>query len=169
MIPFVRNILVFWLLCLFIPLFGASNTDNKKDVYAKNGVLDLREWDENSIINLSGEWEFYWDKLLRPNQFLSDMNPEYIYFPHLWKDIEGESYSSYGYATYRLILLMPKTKEILAFRLHDFYSAYEFYMDGKLIAKNGVVSDKEEEAVPHWLPQTYPFRVYSDSIELVVV
>ncbi|NPD45955.1 MULTISPECIES: response regulator [unclassified Lentimicrobium] len=164
-----RNIIGCWLLCLVFPLFGAATDVGNNGIYAKNGVLDLRDWDEKSIIELPGEWEFYWNKLIRPHQFILNMNPEYLYFPHLWGDLEGDSYSSYGYATYRLTLLMPKTNEILAFRLHDFYSAYEFYMDGKLIAKNGVVSDKEEESVPHWLPQAYPFRVHSDSMELVIL
>lgn len=169
MFPFIRNIIFCWLFCIAFPLFGLATELDNNIVYAKKGVLDLRDWDENNIIDLNGEWEFYWNNLIKPTQFSSGMKPEYFHFPHLWNDLEGEMYSAYGYATYRLTILMPKTNEILAFRLHDFYSAYEFYMNGKLIAKNGVVSDKEQESVPHWLPQTYPFRIHSDSMELVIL
>lgn len=169
MIPITRNIIFFWLLCLAFPLFGVNNVEGSKPEMAHKGVLDLRQWDENSSVDLVGEWEFYWNKLIKPNEFNASFKPKYFYFPHLWNDLEGDSYSSDGYATYKLSILMPKTNEILAIRLHDFYSAYEFYIDGKLIAKNGVVSSIEEESVPHWLPLIYPFRVYSDTVELVIL
>lgn len=169
MFSLARNIAVCWFLCLVFPLYGGAKDDGDNSIYARNGVLDLREWDEKSIIELNGEWEFYWNQLIKPNEFKVSDQPQFYNFPHLWNDLEGDLYSSYGYATYKLTLLMPKSNEILAIRLHDFYSAYEFYMDGKLIAQNGVVSAKEEEAIPHWLPQTYPFRVQSDTIELVIL
>ena len=41
---------------------------------AVNGVLDLREISnpEKFIVKLNGEWEFYWGKMLHPNDFNSD-------------------------------------------------------------------------------------------------
>ncbi len=169
MFPFIRNIIFCWLICLVMPAFGNNNTRISEPKLAKHGVLDIREWDVNNSINLVGEWEFYWKHLIRPDEFVDELNAKYFYFPHLWDELDGDIYSSDGYATYRLSLLMPKTNEILAIRLHDFYSAYELYMDGKLIASNGMVSSKKEESIPHWLPQAYPFRLHSDTIELVVL
>ena len=41
------------------------------DPVAVKGIIDLREISnpENFIVNLNGEWEFYWKKMLRPYDF----------------------------------------------------------------------------------------------------
>ena len=41
-----------------------------KQPQAVDGVLDLTKWnfDADGVIDLSGEWEFYWNKLLSPDE-----------------------------------------------------------------------------------------------------
>ncbi|MDD2902051.1 MAG: hypothetical protein PHU44_06415 [Syntrophales bacterium] len=48
-------------------LWGCSGRQEKPPL-ARNGVLDLSGWDleKNGPVNLAGEWEFYWGKLLTP-------------------------------------------------------------------------------------------------------
>ena len=63
---------------------------NKKEIpKAKNGIIDLNKWnfEEDGIIDLSGEWEFYWEQLLTPADFENNQNnnPEYVIVPGGWE------------------------------------------------------------------------------------
>ncbi|NOR86402.1 MAG: response regulator, partial [Bacteroidales bacterium] len=138
----------------------------------ENGILDLQSWKPSTggNIELKGEWEFYWGGLLNPEDFTKNHQPQFLEFPHLWGNLENpdKNYSSFGYATYRLIILMPDVDDVLAFQLHDFYTAYEFYLNGKLFASNGTVGANEFESIPKWLPITEPFLASTDSLEIVI-
>ena len=52
---------------------------------AKNGFLDLSNWDfhKDGNVKLDGEYEFYWNKLLEPKDFkiTSLINKNYINVP----------------------------------------------------------------------------------------
>lgn len=163
---------VFLIIILFQSLISFGDVEIDDSYHVKNGVLDLSDWnpDEGSI-DMSGEWAFYWKQVIRPGEFEPTDTFIYTEFPHLWKNLADGSndYSSFGYATYRLEVIFPKTEEILAFQLHDFYTAYEFYLNGELIASNGRVGATKEESTPQWLPQTVPFRVKQDSNEIVIL
>ena len=53
---------------------------------ANHGSLNLAKWDfaADGIIALDGEWEFYWQQLLVPNDFSaasSSLKVDYIFLP----------------------------------------------------------------------------------------
>ena len=105
---------------------------------AVKGVIDLRGMAdrEKFIVKLNGEWEFYWGKMLSPDDFGTDsVKPEYFgYVPSYWTDYPQESVktSGSGYATYRLKVLLPSgIKGALAFDLPVFDTAYDIYVDGR--------------------------------------
>ena len=55
----------------YILLFGLLEaTENKgmKPEPSKNGILDMTTWNFNSneVAPLDGQWEFYWNELLKP-------------------------------------------------------------------------------------------------------
>ena len=63
----VSKILVI-LLVISISL-NSCNSDNDKP-YAVNGVLNLTDYQINeTVIKLDGEWEFFWNQLISPNDF----------------------------------------------------------------------------------------------------
>jgi len=67
--------LLFWL--VFFPiLFGCNNPTGRPR--AVQGVLDLSQWDaaRDGLVTLDGEWEFYWNKLLAPDDFKVAAPPE---------------------------------------------------------------------------------------------
>jgi signal transduction histidine kinase/DNA-binding response OmpR family regulator len=160
------------LFLLILPSISFGHVKIDESYRIENGFLDLSEWNcEESSVELSGTWAFYWDQLIRPGEFNSTNAIEFVHFPHLWKDMKHQldEMSSFGYATYKMVLVLPKTDEILAFQFHDFYTAYEFYLNDELIASNGKVGKTKDESVPHWLPQTVPFRVKQDTNEIVIL
>ncbi|MEO6288622.1 MAG: hypothetical protein ABIO76_01805, partial [Ginsengibacter sp.] len=56
--------------------------------FAKKGVLDLSKWDwkTNGIVDLNGEWEFYWNTLYDPTNSDTALNIklDYVYVPGFW-------------------------------------------------------------------------------------
>lgn len=77
------------------------------------GVLDLSDWnfEQDGSVYLSGEWGFYWEELLPPDQ-ITQPAPHYVDVPDIWTDyeIEGLLTSAEGYATYTLTLIPPDSQ-----------------------------------------------------------
>ena len=101
------------LLFLFIIISASDCFAYIKEPVAVKGVMDLRETANNKFhIKLGGDWEFYWSKLLKPEDFSGDINlrPDfYGEVPAYWTDYPADSVktTSMGFATYRLLLLLP--------------------------------------------------------------
>ncbi len=136
---------------------------------AVRGTIDLRttNFEEDDAIPLTGSWEFYWNQLIEPNDTFSSNDKKFIQFPDIWN--KDEELDSFGFATYRLKILLPNSPPPLAFSLPDFYTSYNFYVDGVLLASNGTVADNAEDYVPKWLPITASLYDYQkDSLEIVL-
>ena len=112
---------------------------------ARQGVLDLSsiQFSENTSINLDGEWEFYWDRLLTPNDFhTSEIAPalsSYFVMPRPWKGFQlGEQrLPATGKATFRLQLLPGDKLSRIDLRLFDIHEAYRLWANGELVAQSG--------------------------------
>ena len=96
---------------------------------AVKGVLDLSSWDfdKDGPIDLSGEYEFFWNQLIFPEDFLSGNTPEkfgFIAVPGFWHKFKSGKIrpEAEGYATYRLrIVIDPKIKtESLAIKYEEY-------------------------------------------------
>jgi signal transduction histidine kinase/CheY-like chemotaxis protein len=138
---------------------------------AYQGIIDLRSQDLfKKPVALNGEWCFFWNKLLSPGDPVINNNSRLVYYPSLWKDnfVNGKPLSSRGYATYCLTVLLPKQKPSLAFELPDVYASYAFYVNGKLLAKNGQPGKSENESTPFWSTQVVSFRQESDTLNIVL-
>ena len=76
----------------------------KKRILAKKGIIDLKNWDfeKDGIIRLDGEWEFYNNKLLNPEE-IKIYNKSYIYvnIPGRWRNIKDDKIKigRYGFVT----------------------------------------------------------------------
>lgn len=133
----------------------------------QKGVLDASgfEFKRGEKIELTGDWEFYWDSLLSPGQFPMLTKPAYYTFPKLW----NEDFESFGYATYRLTVKLPEDHPPLALSIPDFYSAYKLYINGEIAAQNGNVGTIKNKYIPKWIPQTIPIEEYeTNQLELIL-
>src|SRR5215217_1290016 len=108
---------------------------------AKQGVIDLRAESFTEKVALDGEWEFYWKQLLGPETKVAHRGI-YTDLPFMWNDyvLNGKRLPGFGYASYRLNVLLPKTEKQLRIAMPDAYSAYAVYVNGKQEAANGKVS-----------------------------
>ncbi|PJJ80082.1 ATP-binding protein [Mucilaginibacter auburnensis] len=160
-------------LLLFVVLLLMSNTgmSMKLPAYptAKKGVLDLRSAAMNEKIPLNGEWLFYWQQLLAEGDKAS--HPNIVEFPSLWNSghkINGRELPAFGYASYRLTVLLPKKHGDLRLTVPDVYSAYALYVNGKQVATNGKVSRSDEGFEPYWQYKTIDFGQNADTLNLVL-
>ncbi|WP_319542102.1 7TM diverse intracellular signaling domain-containing protein [uncultured Pseudodesulfovibrio sp.] len=123
---------------------------------AKDGVLDLQTYDPTTEgpTSLDGQWEFYWDSLLSPDDFapngVTHDATRYLAFPGTWKGyhIDGGKLKGTGQATFRLrVKLWPDARRI-ELRLFDITMAYKLWADGKLVAHSGKVGSSADTEVP---------------------
>ncbi|MBU2526127.1 MAG: response regulator [Bacteroidetes bacterium] len=152
--------MIFFLMQTF-PFFAQNKLEKQ------NGIIDLTGLDFNKTedVSLEGQWEFYWNELIHPQDFILKQTPHYEAFPKLFNDING---NSYGYATYRVILQLPKSHPELALYIPDFYSSYKLFANGKVISQNGMVAKSRTLYQPKFKPTTVRLPADTPQVELVL-
>jgi PAS domain S-box-containing protein len=171
------NLLLWTGLIFMLPgLFSCSGTPSGKKVpSAVQGVLDLRDWDPalQGPVNLNGEWEFYWGKIIEPEELLKgdfSKPKDYLNVPGIWNGqmVQGRKLSGQGYATYRLQVLLKPRQEIMAFKFMSLGTAYSFYVNGQKVASAGRVGKTPESMKPDWKPQVAGFLPEGDRLDLIL-
>ncbi len=162
-------------LFLLVLFYALDSFASGSDPSAVKGVIDLRKTaNDNFTVKLSGEWEFYWKKLLKPDDFSSGNNIKPDLFgtvPSYWTSYSAKSVktTSMGFATYRLIMLLPPGyRNSLGFNMPVFDSSYEIYVDGKLMGGNGTPGKTEAETVPGYERVFFRFNPASDSVQIII-
>ena len=136
---------------------------------AKNGVIDLRGQSLNHKIALNGQWIFYWNTLADPGKQPDPNRGKLVDFPYRWTDkINGVRLPAFGYATYQLTILLPKTNGYLRIAMPEVYSAYRLFINGREEASNGRVSKNAEEYIPYWEYTTVEVPRYADTLNLLL-
>ena len=117
---------------------------------AVQGGVDLSvvDWQEEPIVPLSGEWQFYWNQLLTPDQLAANAGKlsGYLSLENQWHktEIPGAEIARWGSATYHVRLYLNEPKELmLAVPLLN--SASRIYINGELKQELGTVSLKSED------------------------
>ncbi len=167
-----RYILIF-AVCLIAFLFWIyeSTPDYPQ---AEKGVLDLSQWDLKSEgrMTLSGEWEFNWAEFLTFEDYKNKTHsePTYVSVPQIWNryQAEGRNLPGFGHATYHLKVKVPDTKTILGLRISSMSTAYQFYINDRLIGQNGRISTSSEGSVPEYAPITAVFAPPTKEFDIVV-
>jgi len=136
----------FTLLFIFVILIASCLKYQKQIPEARDGVIDLSKFDfeKMGFTSLSGEYEFYWQEIIFPQEFETKekLSPEFIYLPSVWnnKPYKGKTLKGPGYATFRLKLILNSSTNSLAMYIKNFATSYRLYLNGILIATNGIVS-----------------------------
>ena len=171
----ISNNLIYLLIMIF-SLFITTISCKKINIpHPIKGKLDLTNWDfeEDGIIRLNGEWEFYWEQLLTYNDFKDNKAKlsSYSKVPNIWYKykLNNQRLSSFGFATYRIVLnINKKYNKNLAIKLPMMLTAYNLYINDKKIASNGIVGKSKKEMKPQFLPLVADFSPDSDKIEIIM-
>jgi serine phosphatase RsbU (regulator of sigma subunit) len=162
---------------LFIGLFiivGLSCCQNLPSSKPKmiKGFLDLSHWnfEQQGIVDISGECKFYWQQLLLPNQESEDFVFQTIpskWNGRKWKDT---TLDAKGYATYRLQIYLHPTyqNKRLAVKIGYVNTAYLFFSQGENLGGVGKIATQEESHIPNINPKFYAFEVKQDTLDLLV-
>lgn len=119
---------------------------------ASGGELDLTQWQfsRDGTVSLEGDWQFYWQKFVSPNQ-ASNIKGDTISVPGSWKGHQltsNEIATGHGYASYRLNVLLPQYTPKLALKVIDIGEAYRLYVNGKLLHSGGEVGTSNHQSQP---------------------
>ncbi|KMK78002.1 ATP-binding protein [Alkalihalobacillus pseudalcaliphilus] len=102
-------------------------------VHIQGGLADLRSMDlEEKYVSLAGEWVFYPDEIVHPNEL--NRNSSTIVIPDNWNEsiFRNQNYSTHG--TYQLQIELPINRENpLTLRFLNIFSAASFFVNGELI------------------------------------
>jgi signal transduction histidine kinase/ActR/RegA family two-component response regulator len=137
--------------------------------------MDLSQWnfETEGVIKLNGEWGFHWKQLLAPSAFSSQDNPkeqDFVKLPSSWNgyQMNGESLGGDGYATYHLRIIGNNRHNKLMFRTSWMGTSYNLFVNGELLASNGVVATTLETMTPQYLPLMASYQSDGDTLDVVL-
>lgn len=160
------------LLLLLATLFSCSSKHQTPSV--KRGTINLQNWDfkENGHIQLNGEWAFYWNTLfvtdtLQENQTKADT---FVQFPAFWNTyrIDNKEIGANGFATYRIKLKINSNNQLFGIRIKNQATAYNLFLNGELIAQNGIVAENADSYRPEYKPVLVPVQFSQNENELIL-
>ncbi len=156
-----------YLIFLVLILIGCKNEAPKIEA----GFVDLSGWDfRTQSIDLDGQWEFYWNRLLSPADFKSNDSLKYNYItvPTAWKGyrLNQKTLGPYGYATYRARIKAPPGRYALL--TNKIETAFTIWVNGQKLSCVGVVGKDRQSAKPQYLNALEFFSVKEDHIDIIV-
>jgi signal transduction histidine kinase len=141
---------------------------------AREGVIDLSNWDFARLgsVPLNGQWTFYPNQLLKPDQLPGSSAPtRYIRVPGLWTAADGDgekAMGGQGYATYRLIVKVSDTEMFYAIRANVVFMSSRLFVDGKEAGGAGKPDTGKASYVSQNVPYSAAFSPDSREIEIVM-
>ena len=160
---------------MLIMTFQAGTVNAADAVTAEKGEVAIPKLSKDSVINMNGEWEFYWKELYDTADFRQENNkldPHFVNVPADWSSYKshGKTLPSKGYATYRLQIYLPEA-ELGTYKAIFFpggASAYSLWLNGEEKFQAGVVGKNKKEEVPADQSEVIPFLADSNPVELIV-
>ena len=171
--PFLKRPYHFLFPGLFIlcsVLFSCKEPNLTVIPVAQKGIIDLRQVDlELNSIPLNGQWAIYWKQLISAKDTAA-VPAAFVPFPKLWKNtvIHDSILPSIGYASYTVIVLLPKHQNKLALQVPDTYAAYRLFVNGEEFCSNGTPDSTEQKSVPKWIERTVELINPGDTLRLVL-
>jgi len=147
----VISMILIPLICLLVLQGCLGETDRP---LARKGCLDLSSRDfAAGPVNLDGQWAFYWrtpSSLPHIPEAPLPSDTAFIKVPGFWHQTPEEEtkYPVHGFATYRLILLLPEDISGLALKLGTISSAYTLTINGQTVGAGGRVGMDRESTLP---------------------
>jgi two-component system sensor histidine kinase ChiS len=159
---------------LIVGINFLSMVNWKKLPEARNGVLDLSQWEGigQDIISLKGEWIFYPNQLLyRTEEADASTSSVSLYAPgnQLFEKSASMNGHPLGYGTYRLQVKLGQNKpELLAFRVQLIRSAHALIVNNVEIGRNGLVAKDDDHYSAEIKPYIAFSRAESSSLDILL-
>ncbi len=175
MLHYCRRLVLIFLFCLIGISISTKIEARLNQPFAVDGILDLRNWDfeKQGVIELKGEWDFYWKQLYSFREITHQDPPPksgIIELPSIWNDFEldGKPIGKNGFATFALKILLKKTDQILAVKTSVISTSFDLFVNEKKIGSNGTVGISSEDAAPNHQPLVCEFYPGNDQNILIL-
>jgi signal transduction histidine kinase/DNA-binding response OmpR family regulator len=154
--------------CLLLCLLVAScarGTAGISSPVARQGFLDLTHWNfaRNGLVELKGEWEFYWNQLLAPQDFTAGKPSQSTIaaVPGSWSDVtdaSGKKFPGKGYATYRLKIALGSEAPDIYLQRFYIHTAFRVFLNGVLVKDGKVGKTLAEEKLGRINLELFPLK-----------
>lgn len=150
------------LIVALILLLKPIMMNDRMPVY--KAVITQGQLDTSSLSLSDALYELTGEVATYERQLIHDGSGSFKYtsFPYVWKYDEGNYYGSH-----RFVLKNLKQGELYAFYMLDALTAYNVYVDGKLIASQGKVATSKTSAVPESKTQMALFQAEHSETEVI--
>ena len=143
-----------WLFVMIFWVLTGCASQKETPPEAQAGRLDLTRWnfEQQGLAALNGEWEFYWQQLLQPDDFHAHPpKTAGARVPGRWfaYRLDGQALPGNGYATFRLFARLVPTDQVYGLRITGIDTAYRIWMNGQEILADGVVGATRQTSEPH--------------------
>lgn len=138
------------------------------------GYLDLSDWsfDTHGSVRLEGEWAFYFGEYLEPKgaKATYDAQPTYIKVPSTPKIMnEVKPFeSNLFHGTLRLVVKLPEDISVYGLKTDIVLSAYDLYIDGKLVGHVGEIGEDKSSSAPYYKVLRNYFSPASNLLEIII-
>ncbi len=137
----IRVRLLLGLLLVFSGLCWPSILLSAESPKAVQGEIDLRNWSAENVISLDGEWHFFWNELLSPEEAVARLKsaaykPNFVKVGTRFRESSPDApQNDSGYASYVLVLRHLSTSS-LSLRATSAYTNSKLFMFSTEDAKN---------------------------------
>ncbi|WP_150269972.1 ATP-binding protein [Paenibacillus tepidiphilus] len=176
-----QSILASLLLVLIVPLVSLLEvvTEKRDMPVARQGMIDLTDWDfQGGTVNLNGEWAFYPDVLLAPEEFAGSVpgretpaSPSLIQVPGKWNAyLSGDGKAeAKGSGTYHLQIRVPYGEaKVYGVRVGNIRMASEVFINGQRIGNSGLPAGNPDEGRQNNIPYTGFAAIDGNRMDIVV-
>ncbi|CAG7645089.1 Adaptive-response sensory-kinase SasA [Paenibacillus solanacearum] len=167
---------VFAIVLLSLALSGCGDRQDSGEspnLRAAGGFMPLGgyRFEQQGILALKGEWDFYWQLLLTPQELAGSgaPSPGKIVQPGSWNGLDGnDQIGGSGYGTYRLRIELNDPTPILSIKVPYIRTAYRLWVNGEEVTSSGKVGETPHNALAKYTPKAVNFHNNGRSVDIVI-
>jgi signal transduction histidine kinase len=159
------------LILISVLLFTCNKKEKLNLPLVEKGLIDLSNWDfeKEAKLDLDGEWLFSYNNLVfypKDNKDLEKFN--FVNVPSSWTNytLSNNKLPSFGYGTYSVKIMLPRTRSSLVLKIYDLGTAYEIYENKNLIGSKGKVGTSSDTSQSLLVSDLYEIDASNDILYL---
>lgn len=147
-------------------LFGFEQQNNEVT------TIDLQKTaiTKSTEIVLDAGWLFYWNQLIEPGNFEPNKPFKKVALTN-WTQFtlsNNENLPSFGYATYRILISIPKERPHISLYIPAAYASSKTWINGDLISEIGHLGTSKSETLHRRFSQIIPLNTNETDFEIVI-
>ncbi len=168
-----KNIYKLIILVIALLLGQSYSVSGQESVEVEDGYIDLTRYDFDELnFELQGDWTFYEDKLLSPEEVKKQKKVGYgigkMKVPGYWNSVGKTFFSGgFGYGTYHLKFKVAPRHKILNMNICRVLTAYKIWINDTLMGGVGEVGVNRRTSEGVWNCANYVF--FNQGVNDVVI